>query len=116
MERLDDGKEWSIFLRNDENFIFDNVHVIGFGHSFGGGGSAKETDLAIRPFPIGKWINVWRDDDFEMRMHMTVRIEADGRKRKFMADFPKLYRRKKNLPPVEGIGLPGIVIPLELIG
>lgn len=113
VERLDDGKEWSIFLLNDENFIFDRIQLISFGHSGGGDGSFEETDLEIHDFPAGKWIHVWRDDDFEMRMHMTILIEAYERRQKLMADFPKLYRRKKSLLPFDGIGLPGFVIHLE---
>jgi len=113
IERLADEKEWSIYLLNDEGFPFDRVELLSFGHSWGGSGKVEEIGLEISDFPSGGWLRVWRDDDFEMRMYLQVLIEARGQRQKLLADFPKVYRRKLNLPLVEPIGLPGVVVPLE---
>lgn len=113
IEQLDDEKEWSICLLNDEDFPLDRVEILSFGHSWGGSGNVKEIGLEISDFPAGGWLQVWRVDDFEMRMYMQVLIEARGQRQKLLADFPKVYRRKPNLPLVEPIGLPGVVVPLE---
>lgn len=108
-----DAKEWSIFFINDEHFTFDKVVLIGFGHSFGGMGSVEEIGSSFYSFPPNIWTQLWFDSDFEMRMSFTILVKACGRQEKLLADFPKLYRRKKSLKIVERIGLPGVVVPLE---
>ena len=113
IERLDDGKEWSICILNDESFAIDRVTLLSFGHSVGGSGSIEEIGLEIRDFPAGGWLRVWRDDDHEMRMYMTVLFEVRGQEHKLLADFPKVYRRKPNFPIVEPIGLPGVIVLFE---
>ena len=113
IERLVDGKEWSIYLLNDEDFTFDRVKILSFGHSLGGSGKVEEIGLEINDFPSGGWLRVWRDDDFENRMYMQILIETRGQRQNLLADFPKVYRRKPILPLIEPIGLPGVVVPLE---
>ena len=116
VEPMADSKEWSIYLYNEEKFAFDCVELIGFGHSGGGHGSFDKLGLKFDNVPSKSWLRLWRDDDFELRMYMRLRICADQSESCFLVDFPKVYRRKKALPIVPGIGLTGVTAPLELFG
>lgn len=115
IEQRDDGCEWSIFIINDEPFALDRVDLLGFGHSFGGSGEFTAIETEIGRVASGDWTRLWRDDDFEMRMYARVSVSAQQQQQELLADFPKLYRKKRNLPDFEPIGLPGLAVPFERV-
>jgi len=103
-ESRDDGKEWSFYLVNDTSLPFDRVVLKTFGHEWGEMGSATHPNVQVRDLAPGASTLIWRDNDEEMRMWLTVLVKAGNREAELMIEFPLLYRRKDSLRLVADIG------------
>ena len=105
-----DGKEWSFYVLNDSQVPLDRVVLKTFGHEWGDDGPAIQLDVEVNHIAPGGNALIWRDNDDEMRMWLTLLIEAGGRKAQHMFEFPMLYKRKGQLPMVAELGKPGWVV------
>jgi len=107
-ETLDDGKVWSFYLLNDNDFSLDEVVLCEVGYEWGDFGNSESTDVRVTSIAPGGHALIWRDDGSgaELRMDLTLRVQLRDRMTRMQFEFPKLYR-KKNLPLVEGINKPG---------
>jgi hypothetical protein len=109
-ESLGDGKEWSFYLINDSAVPFDMVVLKAFGHEWGDFGQTTYPDVKVTDVAPGANILIWRDNDDEFRMWLTLLVQARGREVELLAEFPILYRSKDNLPLVTGLARPGWVV------
>jgi hypothetical protein len=107
-EALHDGKQWSFYLLNDNDFPLDFAVLYEIGYEWGDIGSSESTDARIVNLASGAHALIWRDDGSgaELRMELFLRIAAGGRETKLSFEFPRLYR-KQNPEMVEGLGKPG---------
>jgi hypothetical protein len=112
-EALDDGKEWSFYVINDGDAPLDSVVLKRFGHEWGDGDVGHSTDpnVTVSDLAPGHYASIWRDNDEELRMWMTLEVHAGTRMAEVLIEFPMLYRRRSGagLPIVEGLGKCGYV-------
>lgn len=111
LERLGDGKEWSFYLLNDGGAPLDLVVLKTFGHEWGDAGYAKHPGVEVADVAPGAGRLIWRDNDDEFRMWLTLLVRAGDREVELLAELPMLYRRKSDLPLVAGLDKPGWVVP-----
>jgi hypothetical protein len=114
LEPLGDGKEWSIYLLNDSAVTFDRVVLQTFGHEWGDAGPAVHPNVEFGDVRPGTAVLLWRDNDDEVRMWLTLAIRVGDRAMRLLTEFPMLYRRKQSLPLVEGLGKCGWVGRTEI--
>lgn len=109
-EACGDDKEWSFYLLNDGSRPLERVVLKTFGHEWGDFGDAVHPDVEIANVGPGTHVLIWRDNDHELRMWLTLAVRIDDREADFLVEFPMLYRRKGNLPLVEQLGKHGWVV------
>lgn len=109
-EPLSDDKEWSFYLINDGKAPLDVVVLKAFGHEWGDMGHAKHPDLRFNDLAPGASALIWRDNDDEFRMWLTLLVRVRDREVELLLEFPMLYRIKGNLPLVDGLAKPGWVV------
>ena len=106
-EPLGDGKEWSFYLLNDGRVPLDLVVLKAFGHEWGDFGHTEHPDVTVTDLAPGASAVIWRDNDDELRMWLTLLVRVRGREVELLLEFPMLYRRKGDLPLVPGLAKPG---------
>lgn len=106
-EPFGDGKEWSFYLLNDGGAPLDEVVLKTFGHEWGDYGHATHPDVRVNSLAPGASALIWRDNDEELRMWLTLLVRSRGREVELLIEFPMLYRRKADLPLVDGLAKPG---------
>ncbi len=113
-EALNDGKEWSFYLINDNLIAFDLVVLYAIGYEWGDIGKSETADVRTSGLAPGAHALLWRDDGTgaELRMELKVRVHACDSEVRMQFEFPKLYRQH-NLQIVEGLGKPGWQVPAE---
>jgi hypothetical protein len=113
-EVLGDGKEWSFYLINDGNAPLDRALLKAFGREWGDFGDATHPNVEFTNIEPAKSVLIWRDDDEELRMWLSLHVRMQAREASLLFEFPLLYRRKADLPLVAGLGKPGCVVsPVE---
>ena len=107
-QSLDDGNEWSFYLINDTDVLFDLVVLDEIGYEWGDIGSSEAVDVRITNLAPADHALIWRDDGSgaELRMDLSLRLLMRGDEVQLLFEFPKLYR-KTRLPLVDGLGKPG---------
>ena len=113
-EPLDDGKAWSFYLLNDNDFSLDEVVLCEVGYEWGDWGNTEAADIHVTGLAPGTHALIWRDDGSgaELRMDLSLRVQVRGREVRLQFEFPKLYR-KRNLQVVDGLGKPGWQVAAE---
>lgn len=106
-ESLGDGKEWSFYLLNDGRAPLDLVVLKAFGHEWGDFGRTEYPGVQVADLAPGANALIWRDDDDELRMWLSLLVRVRDREVELLLELPLLYRRKANLPLVEGLAKPG---------
>lgn len=110
-EPLGDDKEWSFYLLNDGRVPLDEVVLKAFGHEWGDMGPTKHPDLKFTDLSPGASALIWRDNDDEFRMWLTLLVRVRGREVELMLEFPMLYSKSKgDLPLVDGLAKRGWVV------
>lgn len=109
-ESFGDGSEWSIYLLNDGNVQLDEVVLKAFGHEWGDIGHTKHPEVRVTDVRPGASALIWRDNDDEFRMWLTLVVRVRDREVELLLEFPMLYKRKGTLPLVAGLGKPGWVV------
>lgn len=112
-EMLGDDKEWSVYLINDGSRTLERVLLKTFGHEWGDFGDAIHPNVEVTDVAPGTHALIWRDNDHELRMWLTVAVRIDGDETDFLVEFPMLYKRKGQLPLVEPLGKPGWIVECE---
>ena len=107
-ERLGDGKTWSFYVLNDNDFSLDEMILYEVGYEWGDWGNSDSTDVHVTGLAPGGHALIWRDDGSgaELRMTLSLRVQLHGHTARIEVEFPKLYQ-KKNMPLVEGLDKPG---------
>ena len=108
-EALGDGKEWSFHLLNDSSVTFDEVVLKTFGREWGDTGDTTSPNVKVTNVGPGESVLIWRDNDEELRMWLSLLVRVGNREAALLVEFPMLYKRKGNLPVVAGLGKPGWV-------
>lgn len=113
-EALNDGKQWSFYLINDSDAPLDFAELRTVGYEWGDSGSSEKADVRVTGLASGAHALIWRDDGSgaELRMELSLRVALDGREVVLRFEFPRLYRQR-NLPPVDGLGMPGLEVHAE---
>ena len=113
-EALDDGKEWSFYLINDNAAPLDLAVLREIGYEWGDWGNSEAADVRVTDLAPGAHALIWRDDGSgaELRTELSLEVRVGGREVRLQFEFPKLYR-KKNLQVVEGLGKPGWQVAAE---
>lgn len=106
-EAQDDGREWSFYLINDGDAPIDEAVLQQVGHEWGNYGTSKDVDVHINDLAPGAHSLLWRDDDEEMRIWLTLRVSIRKHEAHLQFEFPLLYKKKNKLLPVDGLGKPG---------
>jgi hypothetical protein len=106
-EALGDDKEWSFYLLNDGRSPLDEVVLKAFGHEWGDMGRTEHPCLKFTDLAPGASALIWRDNDDEFRMWLTLAVRTRDREVELLFEFPMLYRRKNSLPLVDGLAKPG---------
>ncbi len=106
-EHLGDDKEWSFYLLNDSRSPLDVVVLKTFGHEWGDVGHTEHPNVKVTDVAPGANALIWRDNDDELRMWLTLLVRVHEREVEFLLEFPMLYKRKGNLPVVAGLAKPG---------
>ena len=110
LENLGDDKEWSVYLLNDGTRALSRVVLKTFGHEWGNFGDAVHPSVEVTDVSPGSHVLLWRDNDHELRMWLTLAVWVDDRETEWLVEFPMLYRSKDTLPLVESLGKPGWVV------
>ena len=110
-ESLGDGSEWSIYLLNDGSTKLDEVVLKAFGHEWGDMGHTKHPNVRVTDVAPRASALIWRDNDDEFRMWLTLLVRVRDREVELLFEFPMLYRRKENLPLVDGLSKHGWAVP-----
>lgn len=107
-EPLDDGRVWSFYLLNDNDFSLDEVVLYEVGYEWGNWDNSESTDVRVTGLAPGGHVLIWRDDGSgaELRMDLSLQVKIGGHSTRMQFEYPKLYR-KKNLQMVEGLNKPG---------
>ena len=113
-EKLDDGKQWSFYLINDNAVSIDTAVLYEVAYEWGDWSNDELTDVRITSLAPGGHIVIWRDDGSgaELRMELSVQVQLGGSTVRLQFEFPKLYRLR-NLPLVEGLDKPGWQVAVE---
>lgn len=109
-ESFGDGAEWSIYILNDGGAQLDEVVLKAFGHEWGDMGHTKHPDVRVTDVAPGASALIWRDNDEEFRMWLTLLVRVRDREVELLFEFPMLYKRKENLPLVDGLSKPGLAV------
>lgn len=102
-EALGDGKEWSFYVLNDGGLPLDEVFLKAFGHEWGDMGQTKHPDVRVADVAPGASALIWRDNDDEFRMWLSLLVRSGDREVELLFEFPMLYRRKGSLPWLAGL-------------
>ena len=107
-ESLDDGKVWSFYLLNDNDFSLDEVVLYEVGYEWGDWGNSESANVRVTDLAPGGHVLIWRDDGSgaELRMDLSLQVQIGSHSTRMQFEFPKLYRMK-NLQMVEGLDKPG---------
>jgi len=113
-EKLDDGKQWSFYLINDNDVPIDAAVLFEVAYEWGHLGNSELTDVRITDLPPGGHALIWRDDGSgaELRMELSMHVQLGGSTVRLQFEFPKLYRLK-NLKLVDGLDKPGWQVAVE---
>ena len=109
-EALGDDNEWSFYLLNDGRRSLNRVVLKTFGHEWGDFGDAVHPNVEVTKVAPGAHVRIWRDNDHELRMWMTLAVWINDLETDFLVEFPLLYRSHSTLPVVEWLGKPGWVV------
>jgi hypothetical protein len=106
-EAMNDGNEWSFYLINDSEIVFDAV-LEEISYEWGDIGNSEKLDVCVRNLSPNAHALIWRDDGSgaELRMDLLLLVQLSDRQERLRFEFPKLYR-KNNLPWVKGLGKSG---------
>lgn len=110
-EALDDGKQWSFYLINDDTCAVEWAVLYQVCYEWGDMGNSEAADVRLSGLAPGAHALLWRDDGSgaELNMDFLVRLRAAGNETQLQFEFPKLYR-KGALPFVEGLGRAGYAV------
>ena len=113
-EALDDGKEWSFYLINDNAAPLDFAVLYEIGYEWGDSGNSEAADVRVTGLTPGEHALIWRDDGSgaELRMDLWLRVGVRGREVRLHFQFPKLYLQR-NLQLVDSLGMPGREVAAE---
>ena len=113
-ETLDDGKQWSFYLINDNDVFIDTAVLYEVAYEWGDWGNSELTDVRFTDLAPGGHTVIWRDDGcgVELRMELSVHVQLSGYTARLQFEFPKLYRLK-NLQMVDGLDKPGWQVVVE---
>ncbi len=75
-----------------------------FGHEWGHLADTKALHVRVGDLAPGANALIWRDDDHELRMWLTIHVEVHEREVRFQFEFPLLYKHKNKLQLVHGLG------------
>ena len=106
-----DGNDWSFYLINDSADPLELAVLHEISYEWGDMPSTKRVDVRVAGLAPGAHAHIWRDDG-ELRMDLSLRVQARGRELKMWFEFPRLYR-KQELPIVDGLGKPGYEVAAE---
>jgi hypothetical protein len=110
-ETFDDGKSWSFYLINDGDAPLDAAVLETFGHEWGDFGDSVHPDVKVTDLASGKSTLIWRDNDEELRMWLTLKVHVAACEAELLFEFPMLYRRRNGgLPIVQSLGKPGFAV------
>ena len=113
-EALDDGKEWSFYLINDNDVALDLAVLYAVSTEWGDVGNSEATDVRVMGLAPGAHALMWRDDGSraEFRVELSLHVQVLDREVLMQFEFPKLYRLR-NPQLVDGLGKPGWQIAAE---
>jgi hypothetical protein len=110
-EAFEDGKSWSFYLINDSDEVLDVAVLETFGHEWGDFGNSVHPEVKVTDLAPGNNALIWRDDDEELRMWCTLKVQVAAREAELLFEFPILYKRRSGgLPVVQSLGKPGFAV------
>ena len=114
-ESLGDGREWSFYLINDSDAPLDSATLYEIDYEWGDMGNSHAANARVKGIAPGAYALLWRDDGSgaELRMELSLRVQARDREVRMRFEFPKLYR-KSDLPVVDGLGKPGYQVAAQV--
>lgn len=103
-EAREDGKTWSFYVINDSDVVLDSVSLESVAHEWGDVSHGKAPDFRVRDLSPGEHALIWREDEDEFRIDLSVLVRSGTRQVRLTFEFPKLYQQHQNLRRVPGLG------------
>jgi hypothetical protein len=99
---------WEFHFINDSASPVDSAELLEVVHEWGGVWDRTAVDARVADVAPGEHRLLWRGQDDEMRMSLTVRLRSrHGDDTRVAFEFPLLYRRRGKLPRIPLLGKEG---------